>query len=206
MTGMPPAIEPVTTSAPLSELEQEGLDYRRRYRGLIGVGTKVPIRDRAILSLVYTPGVAEACLEISDDPLGSFDLTCRGNTVAILTDGSDIFGREGGPPEAAHPDRRRQERHLQDVRRGRRLPDLPGYTTIPARSSRPASRSPPTFGAICIDDISTPRAFTDRRPSGKGGRHPGLLQPAPRHGHPRARRPDQRAQGGRQAARGRSAS
>ncbi len=99
---MPPAIEPVATKAPLSELEQEGLDYRRRYQGLIGIGSKVPIRDRAILSLVYTPGVAEACLAINEDPLASFDLTCRGNTVAILTDGSDIFGREscGKPADA----------------------------------------------------------------------------------------------------------
>src|SRR6476661_3503801 len=84
--------------------KDEGLDYRRRYRGLIGVNSKIPIRDRAILSLIYTPGVAEACLAISQDPLSSFDLTCRGNTVAILTDGSDIFGgREKGPPEAALP-------------------------------------------------------------------------------------------------------
>src|SRR3712207_9080104 len=88
------------TRAPLTELEQEGLDYRRRYQGLIGIGSKVPIRDRAILSLVYTPGVAEACLAINEDPLASFVLTCRGNTVAILTAGSDIFGRESGPPEA----------------------------------------------------------------------------------------------------------
>ena len=53
----------------LSELDgmNEGLDYRRRYRGLIGVHSKVPIRDRAILSLIYTPGVAEACLAISQD-------------------------------------------------------------------------------------------------------------------------------------------
>ena len=77
--------------------QSDGLDYRRRYRGLIGVNSKVPIRDRAVLSLVYTPGVAEACLEIERDPLRSFDLTCRGNTVAILTDGSDLFGRDGGP-------------------------------------------------------------------------------------------------------------
>src|SRR5919107_383500 len=103
VTGMPPAIEPIATRAPLTDLEQEGLDYRRRYQGLIGIGSKVPIRDRAILSLVYTPGVAEACLAINEDPLASFDLTCRGNTVAILTDGSDIFGRETGPPEAAIP-------------------------------------------------------------------------------------------------------
>ena len=85
------------------EGQDEGLSYRRRYRGLIGVHSKVPIRDRAILSLIYTPGVAEACLAISKDPLESFDLTCRGNTVAILTDGSDLFGREAGSPEAALP-------------------------------------------------------------------------------------------------------
>jgi malate dehydrogenase (oxaloacetate-decarboxylating) len=48
----------------------EGLDYRRRYRGLIGVNSKVPIRDRAILSLVYTPGVAEACLATTSDGTG----------------------------------------------------------------------------------------------------------------------------------------
>ena len=50
LAGMPPAIEPVA-AAPLTALEQEGLDYRRRYQGLIGIGSKVPIRDRAILSL-----------------------------------------------------------------------------------------------------------------------------------------------------------
>ena len=46
-------------------LDNEGLGFRRRYRGLIGVESKVPIRDRAILSLVYTPGVAAACMEIN---------------------------------------------------------------------------------------------------------------------------------------------
>jgi hypothetical protein len=76
----------------------EGLDYRRRYRGLIGVHSKVPIRDRAILSLIYTPGVAEACLAINADPLSSFDLTCRGNTVAFLTDGSTSSGASRPPP------------------------------------------------------------------------------------------------------------
>jgi len=79
--------------------EEEGLDYRRRYQGLIGVNSKVPIRDRSILGLVYTPGVAEACLEIVEHPESAFELTSRGNTVAIISDGSDLFGREGGSPE-----------------------------------------------------------------------------------------------------------
>jgi malate dehydrogenase (oxaloacetate-decarboxylating) len=137
----------------------EGLDYRRRYRGLIGVHSKVPIRDRAILSLIYTPGVAEACLAISQDSLASYDLTCRGNTVAILTDGSDLFGREGGPPESAIP-----------IEEGKSV-IFKTFAGIDAFPICLATRDPgeiievgnaitPTFGAICIDDISTPRAFT----------------------------------------------
>ena len=46
------------------EERDEGLDYRRRYRGLIGVSSKMSVRDRSVLSQIYKPGVAEACLEI----------------------------------------------------------------------------------------------------------------------------------------------
>ncbi len=141
------------------EGHDEGLDYRRRYRGLIGVASKVPIRDRAILSLIYTPGVAEACLAISQDSLASYDLTCRGNTVAILTDGSDLFGREGGPPESAIP-----------IEEGKSV-IFKTFAGIDAFPICLATRDPgeiiqvgnaitPTFGAICLDDISAPRAFT----------------------------------------------
>jgi malate dehydrogenase (oxaloacetate-decarboxylating) len=156
---MPPAIEPVTTRAPLTELEQEGLDYRRRYQGLIGIGSKVPIRDRAILSLVYTPGVAEACLAINEDPLASFDLTCRGNTVAILTDGSDIFGRESGPPEAAIPLEEAKSVIFKTFAGVDAFP-LSLATSDPDRIVETGLALSSTFGAICLDDISAPRAFT----------------------------------------------
>src|SRR4051812_21166663 len=156
---MPPAIEPVATKAPLTELEQEGLDYRRRYQGLIGIGSKVHIRDRAILSLVYTPGVAEACLAINEDPLASFDLTCRGNTVAILTDGSDIFGRESGPPEAAIPLEEAKSVIFKTFAGVDAFP-LSLATSDPDRIVETGLALSPTFGAICLDDISAPRAFT----------------------------------------------
>ena len=74
----------------------EGVDFRRRYHGQIGENSKVTIPDRSILSLVYTPGVAAACTAIELDPIRSYDLTCRGNTVALMSDGSDLFGSEGG--------------------------------------------------------------------------------------------------------------
>jgi malate dehydrogenase (oxaloacetate-decarboxylating) len=156
---MPPAIEPVATRAPLTELEQEGLDYRRRYQGLIGIGSKVPIRDRAILSLVYTPGVAEACLAINEDPLASFDLTCRGNTVVILTDGSDIFGRESGPPEAAIPLEEAKSVIFKTFAGVDAFP-LSLATSDPDRIVETGLALSSTFGAICLDDISAPRAFT----------------------------------------------
>ena len=69
---------------------QEVLEHYRRSRGLIGVQSKIPIRDEYVLSLVYTPGVAEPCLAIRDDPESSFIYTVRGNAVAILTDGSSV--------------------------------------------------------------------------------------------------------------------
>jgi malate dehydrogenase (oxaloacetate-decarboxylating) len=150
------------TAAPgvvLSPLEQEGLDYRRRYQGLIGVGSKIPIRDRAILSLVYTPGVAEACLAISEDPLASFDLTCRGNTVAILTDGSDIFGSAGGPPEAAIPLEEAKSVIFKTFAGVDAFP-ISVATSDPDQIVEAGLALSATFGAICLDDISAPRAFT----------------------------------------------
>ncbi len=139
--------------------QDEGLDYRRRYRGLIGVHSKVPIRDRAILSLVYTPGVAEACLAISQDPLASYDLTCRGNTVALLTDGSDIFGRAGGPPEAAIPIAEAKSVIFKTFAGVDAFP-LCLDTHDPAELVEIGNAIAPTFGAICLDDISAPQAFT----------------------------------------------
>ncbi|MGI8477205.1 MAG: NAD(P)-dependent malic enzyme, partial [Thermomicrobiales bacterium] len=137
----------------------EGLEYRRRYRGLIGVNSKVPIRDRAILSLIYTPGVAEACLAISQDPLASYDLTCRGNTVAIVTDGSDLFGREQGPPEAAIPIAEGKSVIFKTFAGVDAFPICLG-TSDPAAIVEIGRAISPTFGAICLDDISAPHAFT----------------------------------------------
>lgn len=139
--------------------QDEGLEYRRRFRGLIGVHSKVPIRDRAILSLIYTPGVAEACLAISQDPLASYDLTCRGNTVALLTDGSDLFGREGGPPESAIPVAEAKSVIFKTFAGIDAFP-ICLATRDPQEIVQVGTAITPTFGAICLDDISTPRAFT----------------------------------------------
>src|SRR5947209_19207752 len=81
----------------------EAVEYRKRLRGMISVTSKVPLKDRFVLSLVYTPGVAAPCLEIAKDPLTSFDYTIRGNTIALVTDGSSAFGLGNIGPIAALP-------------------------------------------------------------------------------------------------------
>ena len=70
---------------------QEALAYRKQLRGMIGVASKVPLKDRSVLSLLYTPGVAASCVEIAKEPLTSFDYTMRGNTIALVTDGSSAL-------------------------------------------------------------------------------------------------------------------
>src|SRR5690606_27669512 len=138
---------------------EEGLTYRRRFHGLIGVASKIPIRDRSVLSLVYTPGVAEACLEIVNRPESVFDLTSRGNTVAIVTDGSDLFGKAGGPPEAALPIAESKSVLFKTFAGIDAFPICLDQRDPFAIVETVAAISP-TFGAICLDDISTPRAFT----------------------------------------------
>ncbi|HEV2066557.1 MAG TPA: hypothetical protein VGR08_06965, partial [Thermomicrobiales bacterium] len=155
----PDTIDVSSQGAFTYDADDEGLDYRRRYRGLIGVASKVPIRDRSVLSLVYTPGVADACLEIHRDPLRSYDLTCRGNTVAILTDGSDIFGRESGPAEAAIPLAEAKSVIFKTFAGIDAFPICVSTHDVGEIVETGVSISP-TFGAICLDDISSPRAFT----------------------------------------------
>ncbi len=141
------------------EDSEEGLDYRRRYRGLIGVGSKVPIRDRSILGQIYTPGVADACMEIVQHPEAAFDITSRGNTVAMVTDGSDLFGRAGGPPEAALPILESKSVLFKTFAGIDAFPICLDQLD-PFEIVNTVNALSPTFGAFCIDDISTPRAFT----------------------------------------------
>jgi len=138
---------------------EEALAYRKRYRGVIGITSKIPIKDASILSLVYTPGVAEPCLEIARDPVQSYSLSCRGNTVGILTDGSGLFRLGHAGPEAALP-----------VMEGKAviLKTFAGVDAIPIcfRSESPyefietALNLTPTFGAFCLEDIASPQIFT----------------------------------------------
>ncbi len=150
---------------------QYGLDLRLKHQGLIGVGSKIPIKDSSALSLLYTPGVAAPCLEIAENPIRSFDLTCRGNTIAVVSDGSSVYGFGATGPESALA-----------MLEGRSVffKTFAGVDALPIALNTQdcdeiveiCCRLATTFGGIVLEDIAAPKCFTLERNLKKATRIP----------------------------------
>ncbi len=84
-------------------IREESLQKHYEWNGKIEVISRVPVENRQDLSLAYTPGVAEPCLEIQKDINKSYELTRRSNLVAVITDGTAVLGLGDIGPEAGMP-------------------------------------------------------------------------------------------------------
>ncbi len=84
-------------------IAEESLKMHEEKRGKIEVISRVPVRNKEDLSLAYTPGVAQACLEVQKDINKSYELTRRWNMCAVITDGSAVLGLGDIGPEAGMP-------------------------------------------------------------------------------------------------------
>lgn len=82
---------------------KESLELHKKWKGKIEVVAKVPVETKDDLSLAYTPGVAQPCLEIQKDVEKSYELTRRHNMCAVITDGSAVLGLGDIGPEAGMP-------------------------------------------------------------------------------------------------------
>jgi malate dehydrogenase (oxaloacetate-decarboxylating) len=126
--------------------------------GKIEVLAHLPIADRDDLSMAYTPGVARVCMAIHDEPAKVHDYTIKGNTVAIVTDGTAVLGLGDIGPEASLP-----------VMEGKALlfKEFAGVDAFPIcldvhtadEIVETVQRIAPVFGGINLEDIAAPVCF-----------------------------------------------
>ena len=126
--------------------------------GKLSIESKVPIRNRDDLSLIYTPGVARVCMAIHENPEDARRLTIKRNTVAVVTDGTAVLGLGDIGPLAAMP-----------VMEGKaalfkRFADIDAFpicldTTDTEEIIRTVKAISPAFAGINLEDISAPRCF-----------------------------------------------
>lgn len=139
-------------------IKEEALRMHKEHRGKLEVVGKVPVKTREDLSIAYTPGVAEPCLEIARDPEKIFDYTVKGNMVAIVTNGTAVLG-------------------LGDIGAGAGLPVMEGKALLfkefggvdafpicidskdPEDIIKTVKLIAPVFGGINLEDIKAPECF-----------------------------------------------
>ncbi len=136
-------------------LKEQALKLHKDAQGKISIECKVPVKTREDLSLAYSPGVAEPCMEIHHDYDKIYDYTAKGNLVAVVTNGTAVLG-------------------LGDIGAGAGLPVMEGKgilfksfggvdafpnTKDPEEIIRTVKLMEPTFGGVNLEDIGAPDCF-----------------------------------------------
>lgn len=139
-------------------IKEEALKMHRENRGKLEVRSKISVNSKYDLSLAYTPGVAEPCLEIKEDKSKVYDYTMKGNTVAVVTNGTAVLGLGDIGPEAGLP-----------VMEGKALlfKEFGGIdafpicldTKDPDKIIETVKLIAPSFGGINLEDIKAPECF-----------------------------------------------
>ena len=141
---------------------KESLKLHRQWKGKIEVVATVPMKTKEDLSLAYTPGVAQPCLEIKEDIRKSYDLTRRHNLCAVITDGTAVLGLGDIGPEAGMP-----------VMEGK-CALFKAFADVDAFPLCIKSKDPDeivntihlisgSFGGVNLEDIAAPRCFEIER-------------------------------------------
>ena len=139
-------------------VNEKALQLHEEWNGKIETVSKTPVKSREALSLAYTPGVAEPCKVIADDPEAAYKYTMKSNTVAVVSDGSAVLCLGNIGPLAAMP-----------VMEGKAVlfKEFGGVNAVPIcldtqdteEIIKAVTYLAPAFGGINLEDISAPRCF-----------------------------------------------
>lgn len=140
------------------DVKKESLELHEKLRGKISVVSKMPVKERRDLSLLYTPGVAEPCRKIAENKEDVYKYTMKGNTVAVISDGSAVLGLGNIGAEAGLP-----------VMEGKALlfREFAGIDAFPIclhsqnveENIRTIKNIAPVFGGINLEDFKAPECF-----------------------------------------------
>ena len=139
-------------------INEKALELHEKWNGKLDTVSKVHVKTREDLALAYTPGVAEPCKVIAEDPEAAYRYTIKSNTVAVVSDGSAVLGLGNIGPLAAMP-----------VMEGKAVlfKEFGGINAFPIcldtqnteEIIETVVRIAPAFGGINLEDISAPRCF-----------------------------------------------
>lgn len=140
------------------DIKKESLKLHYDWKGKIEIISTIPVKNKQDLSLAYTPGVAEPCLEIQKNIDLSYELTRRWNLIAVVTDGTAVLGLGDIGPEAGMPVLEGKCVLFKTFGgvdafplciRSKEVDDIVNTVRLPAGS----------FGGINLEDISAPDAL-----------------------------------------------
>ena len=139
-------------------IQEKALEMHKQWNGKVETAAKSHVRSREDLSIAYTPGVAEPCKVIAEDPEAAYTYTMKSNTVAVVSDGSAVLGLGNIGALAAMP-----------VMEGKAVlfKEFGGVNAVPIcldtqdteEIIRTVANIAPAFGGINLEDISAPRCF-----------------------------------------------
>lgn len=137
---------------------ERALEEHKKWRGKVEISSRATVKNAAELSLAYSPGVAEPCRRIAENPDAVWDYTWKGNTIAVVSDGSAVLGLGNIGPTAALP-----------VMEGKAVlfKEFAGVNAIPLCLNtqdvdeivRIVKALEPTIAGVNLEDIASPRCF-----------------------------------------------
>ena len=142
----------------MTDYFEKSLIMHQQLKGKVGIHNKLPIGSRDDLSVAYTPGVARPCEVIAEDPEEAYKLTIKGNSVAVISDGSAVLGLGDIGPLASLPVMEGKALLFREFAKIDAWPVCLD-TKDPEKIIETCRLIAPSFGGINLEDISAPRCF-----------------------------------------------